>query len=128
MSDPTGTLASPYEVVERSGDRSQDHRRLAAIVVEAEAERVVVGMPLSLDGSEGRAAKAAAEEVAVLAEVLSVPVETWDERLTTVTAHQGMAAAGKRSRQRRGSVDKVAATVLLQAWLDARRSAERDGR
>jgi putative Holliday junction resolvase len=120
VSDATGTLASPHSVVDRSGDVAVDHRRLAAIVAEVGAERVVVGMPLSLDGSAGTAAHAAADEAEAIAAVVGVPVETYDERLTTVSAQQALRAGGTRARKQRGVIDKAAAAVLLQAWLDGR--------
>lgn len=120
VSDREGILATPYEVVERCGDPARDHRRLAALVAETGAAVVVVGLPLSLDGSEGPAAQAARAEVAALTEALDVPVDTVDERLSTVTAHRQLAAAGLSERARRRRVDQVAAAVLLQAWLDAR--------
>lgn len=118
VSDPTGTLASPYEVVERS-PRSYDQIR--RIVEEVEAERVVVGLPLSLSGKEGPAATAAKEEAAALADVLDVPVETYDERLTTVSANRSMMDLKMKADARRRVVDKVAAAVMLQSWLEARR-------
>ena len=114
-------MATPYEVVRRSGDRSRDHGRIAELAAEAGAEVVVVGLPTSLDGSLGPAATAALDEVADLEAVLDVPVETWDERFTTVTAHRELAAAGVRSRARREIVDQVAASVMLQSWLDSKR-------
>ena len=117
VSDPSGVLASPYEVVRR-GDR--DHVRLREIVEEVGAEVVVVGLPLSLDGHRGQAAQTVESEVAQLRAELPVPVELYDERFTTVTAHQSLAAAGKRAKARREIVDGAAAAVLLQAWLDAR--------
>ena len=120
VGDATGTLASPLEVVERSGDEASDHRRLAALVAEYEAEVVVVGLPLSLDGSHGPAATAYQAEAQRLGARLSVPVETYDERFTTVTAEQQLRDAGVRGPARRKVIDKVAAAVLLQAWLDAR--------
>jgi putative Holliday junction resolvase len=122
VSNSEGTLAMPYEVVLRSGDRARDHRRIAELVAEAEANRVVVGLPLSLDGSTGPAAKAALEEAAELAAAIGVPVETYDERLTTVTAHRGLMDARMRAEARRRVVDKVAAAVMLQAWLDTKRA------
>lgn len=118
VSDVTGTLASPHSVVERSGDVAADHRRLAEIVAEVGADRVVVGMPLSLDGSAGTAARAAAEEAAALAVAVGVPVETFDERLTTVSAQRALRAGGAKARTQRAVIDKAAAAVLLQAWLD----------
>jgi putative Holliday junction resolvase len=117
VSDPSGVLASPYEVVPRDAG---SHARLRAIVEEVGAERVVVGLPLSLDGRKGAAARAVEAEVVELRSLLPVPVEVYDERFTTVTAHQQLAAGGKRSRARRATVDQAAAAVLLQSWLDAR--------
>lgn len=115
-----GTLATPYEVLARSGDRRQDHRRIAEHVAEVEAEVVVVGLPLSLDGSVGHAAERVIAECEQLAEVLDVPVETWDERLSTVTAERSLMEQQMRAQARRRVVDKVAAAVILQSWLDAR--------
>jgi putative Holliday junction resolvase len=122
VSDPSGVIASPYAVIERSADPADDHRSLARIVGEVGAGRVVVGLPLSLSGELGPAARAAQEEVETLAEVLEVPVETHDERLTTVTAVRAMQGVGTKREVRRRVVDKVAAAVMLQSWLDRRRS------
>jgi putative holliday junction resolvase len=114
-----GRLATPYEVIQRSGDRRRDHARVAELVEESEAEIVVVGLPLSLDGSEGPAARAALAEVTELGDTLSVPVTTYDERLTTVTADRQLIDQNLGAAARRRVVDKVAASVMLQAWLDA---------
>ncbi|HEX4901688.1 MAG TPA: Holliday junction resolvase RuvX [Acidimicrobiales bacterium] len=119
----SGTLATPYEVLARSGDRQVDHRRIAEHVAETEAERVVVGLPLSLDGSVGPAAQRVLDEVEQLAATVGVPVETWDERLSTVTAERSLLDQQLRAPARRQVVDKVAAAVILQAWLDARLAA-----
>lgn len=119
-----GAVATPYEVVQRSGDRQRDRRTLADIVAETEAEVVVVGLPLSLDGSLGPAARAALDEVEALRDTLSVPVETYDERLTTVTADRQLKEQGLDAKARRRVVDKVAASILLQAWLDARPTSD----
>jgi putative Holliday junction resolvase len=122
VSDPTGTIASPYEVVERSGDAGADHRRLVALAAELGVERIVVGLPLSLDGTLGPAAEAVLREVHELAATTEVPVETYDERLTTVTAERSLREQGVKGRDRRKVVDMTAAAVLLQAWLDGRAS------
>ena len=121
VSDGAGTLAVPHGTVERTGDPDRDRAALAAVVQELGGEVVVVGLPLSLDGGVGPAAQAAQAEAAALAGVLGVPVELADERLTTVSAHRSLAHAGVRSRPRRRVVDQVAATVLLQSWLDGHR-------
>jgi putative Holliday junction resolvase len=126
VSDPTGTLASPYDVVERSGDRAQDHRRLAELAADVGAEHIVVGLPMSLDGTLGPAARAVLDEVDELRATTSVPVETYDERLTTVTADRALREQGLDGRQRRKVVDKAAAAVLLQAWLDGRTTRSTD--
>jgi putative Holliday junction resolvase len=120
VSDRSGTVAGPLTVLARTGDEGRDHARIRALVVEEEAELVVVGLPLSMDGSIGRAASAAAAEVERLASVVGVPVETYDERLSTVSAHRTLSEAGLDGRARRKVVDKVAAAVILQGWLDRR--------
>jgi putative Holliday junction resolvase len=122
-SDATGSLAFPRPSIRRHGERSLDHLAIAEVVEEIGADVVVVGLPLSLDGSRGRAARAAEEEAAALAAHLGargVRVETFDERFTTVSAHRALASAGVGGRDRRGRVDSAAATVLLQSWLDSR--------
>ncbi|MDP1818895.1 MAG: Holliday junction resolvase RuvX [Acidimicrobiales bacterium] len=122
LSDSAGTMATPYEVVARSGDRPRDHRRIAALAEEAGVEVLVVGLPLSLDGSFGPAARAALAEADELAAATGLPVETWDERFTTVSADRDLMALDMKAPARRRVVDKVAASVMLQAWLDQRRS------
>jgi len=126
VSDGTGTLASPRCTVERSGDPDADRASVVAAVLEAGAGHLVVGLPLSLDGRRRRAAVAAEEEATALRALLApegVDVETFDERLTTVSAERALAAAGRSGRTRRRVVDQAAAAVLLQTWLDARRPA-----
>jgi putative holliday junction resolvase len=122
VSDGGGRVAVPHGTVERSGDADRDRAALAAVVEELGADTVVVGLPLSLDGGTGPAAQAAEAEAAALAEVVGVPVELVDERLTTVSAHRSLAGAGVRTRERRRVVDQVAAAVLLQSWLDGHRN------
>ncbi|MGD0312417.1 MAG: Holliday junction resolvase RuvX [Acidimicrobiales bacterium] len=122
VTDSAGTMALPRTTLVRSGDAERDRRRLVDLVVEEEAVVVVVGLPLSLDGTHGRAAAEAEAEAEALRGLLvdhHVEVELFDERLTTVSAHQALAAGGTRSRQRRAVVDRAAATVMLSAWLDA---------
>jgi putative Holliday junction resolvase len=127
VSDPSGTVASPHAVVERSGDANIDRAAIAAMVEALDAGRIVVGLPRSLDGRLGPAARAALEEVDALAAAVSVPVETHDERLTTVAAERALSAQKVRSRERRRVVDKIAAAVILQSWLDTQSSANRAG-
>ena len=120
VSDRSGTIASPLLVLQRSGSRAKDHQRILELVLDEEAERVVVGLPLSMSGAIGPAARGALAETAELATVVVVPVESFDERLTTVSADKAMMEAGMRAPARRRVVDKVAAAVMLQHWLDSR--------
>lgn len=120
VSDPGGVLATPVTVLLRTPDRARLHRQIADLVAEYEAAAVVVGLPLSLDGSDGPAATSARQEAAELAMLLDVPVHLHDERLTTVTAHRLLAASGIDERARRKVIDSAAAAVLLQTWLDGR--------
>ena len=123
-------MATPYSTIHRSGDVSADRAKVAEIVAEMEAGLVVVGLPLSLDGSEGPAARAALEEAEALRAVLGVPVECHDERLTSVTANRALTEAGVTGRRRQkarkaGAVDQAAAAVLLQSWLDGHQGGGR---
>jgi putative Holliday junction resolvase len=123
VSDRSGTIASPLTVVQRSGSVARDHETIAALVAEEEAEIVVVGLPLHMDGGHGVAATAATDEATALASVVAVPVVTFDERRSTVSAQRLMIDAGRRAGARRKIVDKVAAAVILQHWLDTQAGA-----
>ena len=115
-----GIVATPYEVVERGRSHAVDHARITTLIEETGATLVVVGLPFSLDGSKGPAARLVEAEVEELDVALPVPVETWDERFSTVTAHQSLREQKMKADARRRVVDKVAAAVMLQSWLDAR--------
>jgi putative Holliday junction resolvase len=119
LSDSAGAVATPLDVLTRSNDRMRDHARIADLVAEAGAEVVVVGLPLSLDGSVGPAARGVLDEADELRARLDVSVVTWDERLSTVEAERRLRAAGVKGPKGRGVVDQVAATVILQSWLDS---------
>ena len=141
MSDSRRVLASPHSVIVRSGRPGDDHRAIAAVVSEFDAGLVVIGLPLSLSGRRGPAAQAAVEEALVLEAELEVPVLLHDERLTTVEAERrrhlppdlvrarDRARGRPRARQDRSSgagpgqlgIDALAATILLQSWLDQKR-------
>lgn len=125
LSDRGGVLATPLGVLARSGDTDRDHAELARRVAEEEAEAVVIGLPVSLSGDLGPSGRAVAEEIEELRRVLPVPVHTQDERFSTVVAVRALRQASggravRASRRRRGDVDAAAASVFLQAWLDAR--------
>jgi putative pre-16S rRNA nuclease len=122
VTDSAGALALPRATFERSRDAQSDRRRLVELILAEEVATVVVGLPLSLDGSEGPAAASARQEAEGLRSLLAgsgIEVQMFDERLTTVSAHQVLAAGGVRGRDRRGVVDQAAATVMLSAWLES---------
>jgi putative Holliday junction resolvase len=121
ISDDGGTVATPIETLTRTRDHAADHRAIAALVDEWGAGLVVVGLPLSLDGSTGPAAAAALAEVDELRVALSVPVETHDERFTTVTADHQLREQGVRGKRRTAVIDQAAAAILLQSWLEQQR-------
>lgn len=130
-SDRAGRLALPWKVLERTGDVGQDLEALRSAAVESGARTVVVGLPLSLSGGRGPAARRALATARRLQEALrphAVVVETMDERLTTVSANNALVAAGLAGRARRQRVDSAAAAVLLQAWLERARHAGRHAR
>jgi len=111
LSDPTGTLASPLDAVERPATES-GLEAIAGLVREHDVERVVVGLPVTLSGQEGAQAAETRAFVAQLRGAVEVPVETWDERFTTRMAQ---ATPGRHAE------DSRAAAHLLQGWLEAQR-------
>ena len=120
-SDSGRTIASPWGTIERSGDAARDRAAIVGAVREVGASVVVVGLPLSLSGAAGPAARAALEEaeaLRVVLEPLGVEVQTADERFTTTEAQRALTASGRKGKAARQVIDSAAAMVLLQAWLD----------
>jgi putative Holliday junction resolvase len=117
LSDPTGTIALPLEYVPAQ-PAANLLSRLQAIVSEREVAEVLVGIPRNMNGTYGPAAEKAREFVAALEQVLTVPVKTWDERLTSVQANRFLIETGMRREKRRERVDETAAALLLQSYLD----------
>jgi putative Holliday junction resolvase len=124
-SDPGGVLATPLTTLARDprgGVDAADIVRLARLVAEREAVEVIVGLPTSLSGRQGPAARAAREYAATLAQRIDpIPVRLSDERLTTVAATRRLGEAGIRGRKGRSVVDRSAAVLILQGWLDGAR-------
>lgn len=115
MSDETAFLASPLATVQ-NGKGAADE--IAALVVKYDVEKIVIGLPLNMDGSAGPATEKTRRFAAKLATKTDVPIVESDERLTTVTAHHNLREAGLDGRQRKGVVDMAAAQIILQDWLD----------
>lgn len=120
LSDPSRTVASPHEVLRRSGDPVVDRRAIVDMARAEGANVIVVGLPLSLSGRDGPAATAARKEVEAMRAVSGdIEVVMHDERLTTITAERALNEARMTRDARRQVVDKVAAAVMLQAWLES---------
>jgi len=119
VSDASGRVATPLVVLDAK-QALRDGRRIATIVSEYEVQLLVAGLPLSLDGSEGPQAKRVRSLAERLAGFVSLPLDFADERLSSSEARRVMTESGVSDRDKRGSVDMVAAAVFLQAYLDAR--------
>ena len=126
VSDPTGLLASAERVLKRAS-LAKDLAALAAIVEEHEAEAVVVGMPLHLDGREGEQEQVVRRFTERLKQRLSVPVVYWDERLSTVGAQKLLIEVGLSPSARAARLDAAAAAVILQSYLDYQRGMRTRG-
>jgi len=121
LSDPTATIAQALTTLPAEPAATLPSR-IAKVARDSEAARIVVGLPKRLDGSRGPEAKAAQALADAIRTESGLPVELVDERLTTVAAERSLIAGGMRRDKRRLSVDRVAATLMLQAHLDRRRA------
>ena len=127
LSDPLGLTAQGLPTAERRNKR-EDMNFLKSLARRHEVSLILVGNPLNMDGSEGPPSAKARAFAAELAQRAGVAVELWDERLTSVEAHAMLDAAGVDKVKRRGRVDQLAATILLQSFLDTRRGQNRQTR
>ena len=118
LSDTTGMIAQPYSVIDRR--RDDVAVALRTLYQEQEVGLVVIGLPVSLSGEEGTAARRARDFGATVEEILGCEVVYQDERFTTVQAENALLEAGMRRAERRERRDKVAAAVMLQGFLDTR--------
>ncbi len=119
--DKGEVLASPLAVIQER-DRARLVERVAAAARDSGAELLVVGLPRNMDGTEGESAQNAREAGAMLAEASGLPVDFCDERGTTITAHNYLNATNTRGKKRKAVVDAVAATVILEDYLQGRRN------
>ena len=117
ISDELGVIAQPLEFI-LAEPFAEFLSRLREIIRDQQVELILVGMPRNMDGSYGPAALKVQEFIAVLKASVTIPIKPVDERLTSVQAHRLLSEAEVRGRQRKGKVDKSAAAVLLQGYLD----------
>ena len=124
VSDPSGSVATPLTVLDgRSLDG--DMRPLLRLIEDYEVEAIVVGLPLTMAGEEGPQAASVRERVERWRASIAVPIGFWDERLTTSQARRSLDEAGLDERAKRKAVDMVAASIILQAYLDSRSGGQR---
>ena len=121
VSDLTGLLAGHAETV-HTWRKEELLRRLGEIIGEYGVTELVLGYPLNMDGTAGPRAEKAEALAKDLEAAFSLPVRLWDERRTTVDAHNILQAAGKNAKKRKKTVDAVAAALMLEGYLDFRRS------
>lgn len=118
VSDPDGWLASPHGVLDVA-HAEEAVQKVADLCRTLGVAGVVVGLPLNMDGSKGPAAQKAEAFARALSKAAAIPVRLWDERLSSKSAHDLLLQAGMRNEKRRGLVDKIAAQMVLQSFLDA---------
>ena len=119
LSDETATVAQALEQFTADSDEAAV-RKISESVTERGVGKVIVGLPRNMDGSYGPQAQKVSQFVENLRAKISVPVETWDERLTTVAAERAMLEGDLSRAQRKARRDKIAAQILLQGYLDAK--------
>ena len=119
ISDELKTIAQPLEFI--PAEPFADFlARLKYLIQQKEVELILIGMPRNMDGSYGPAALKVQEFAAVLKDAIAIPIQTWDERLTSAQANRFLISTGARRAKRRQKVDQIAAAVLLQSYLDSR--------
>ncbi len=118
VSDELGMIARPLEFIPAE-PWADFLARFQKLLAELQPEQVIVGLPRNMDGSLGPAAEKVREFVAKLRETVTVPVRTWDERLTSVQAQRMLREAGHKAKNQRGKVDQTAAAIILQSFLDS---------
>ena len=121
LGDALGIMASPLVIIYSRGSH-EDITEIVNLVKKHEVERIIVGMPRSMDGSLGKEALRVQKFIEFLSKSAPVPVESWDERLSTVAAEREMTIGGATPSQKRQWLDAVAASLVLQAYLDNQRN------
>jgi putative Holliday junction resolvase len=118
LSDPQGIIASPYEVLERTSDE-QAVEAISERVAQHDIARILIGLPLNMDGTDSALTRRVRSFARKLEHALAQPVILWDERLSTRSAEQVLLQADTRRSKRRKVIDKIAAQIILQHYLDA---------
>lgn len=125
LSDPDGILASPLTVIEGKSD-DEAVREIIRIAADNEAGLILIGIPRSLSGEIGKQAQRVLDFAALLSRSSPIPLDTWDERFSTVAAERMLSEAGTKKHKRKLHRDAVAAAIVLQSYLDRQKSPARD--
>lgn len=120
LSDPTGTICTPLMTLDARG-APRDQQRIADLAAEHDAEVIVVGLPINMDGSYGPAARGAQAFCRMLRSLTDLPVVTYDERLTSHEAESRLRAAGVQPSREKGRIDSAAAALILESYLASKR-------
>ena len=124
LSDATRLIAQPFKTLHNTGDISKVVRELCELIEANEVTQLVVGWPLRLNGKEGLQTRRVGRFIESIQAINATPIATWDERLSTVAAERALIEGRLERRARRDVVDQVAASLILQSWLDAQRSQQ----
>ena len=121
LSDPTGLIASPLEIIEREREDKlrKTFSRIEELIEEYKVTKIVLGLPLNMDSSEGERVRKTQEFKEALERRTGLEIVLWDERLSTVEAHDIMTEAGVKGIDRKKFVDKIAASIILQGYMDS---------
>jgi putative Holliday junction resolvase len=118
VSDELKMIARPLEFI--AAEPFPDFvERLKVLIRDQQVEQIIIGMPRNMDGTYGEAATKVRAFVTALKDVILVPIRTWDERLTTVSASKALRSGGTKAGDQRGKIDAAAAAILLQGYLDS---------
>lgn len=128
VSDPLGITAQGLEIIRRKEENKlrRTYARIEELIVEYQVEEIVLGLPKNMNATEGERAELTREFKDSLERRTGLPVTLWDERLTTVAADRAMMEAGIRREQRKDYVDMIAASLILQGYLDRRSQGRED--
>jgi putative Holliday junction resolvase len=121
IADAEGLVAFPLAVLDRVGEEA-DLKAILALAEEHDVEQIVVGLPRSMDGSIGKQAELVLDFCKLLSQHTDIPVDTWDERLSTVAAERLLSEAGAKRGKKKAQRDAMAAALVLQGYLDRARS------
>jgi len=125
ISDETRTVAQPLQTLKRIG-LNRDLSKIAQLVQEHQIKRIVLGLPLNMDGSPSEMSNKVLDFQTKLQEKVSLPVETWDERWSSLAAEKALIEGNVRRKKRKQVIDKVAAALILQGWLDAHSTKQKE--